>query len=114
MCKTDSSCFNSDSSFSTPMQSKLKDPSDWEEYEVLARLVRVNEAQHRRADYFSCLQSVVRCASLHSRLAAAKHARTLAEISGCSTESKDVGVPHIICFHSVGRYHRHGFTLTMD
>lgn len=74
------------------MQNKLKDASDWEESEVLARLVHVNEAQHRRGDYFCRLQSVVRCASLHTRLAAAKNAHSLAEIPARPTESNDVGV----------------------
>lgn len=73
------------------LQSKLKDASDWEECKVLARLVHVNAAQHRRADYFCRLQSVVRCASMHTRLAAAKHARFLAEIATCPTENSDVG-----------------------
>ena len=74
------------------MQSKLKDASDWEETEILTRLVRVNAAQHRRADYFCRLQSVARCAALHTRLAAGKNARTLAQTSECPSESNAVGV----------------------
>lgn len=74
------------------MQSKLTDASDWEETEVLARLVRVNAAQHRRADYFCRLRHVVRCAALQTRLAAAKNARTLTQLSSCPSEATAAGV----------------------
>lgn len=74
------------------MQNKLQDASNWDEYNVLVRLVRVNEAQHRRGDYFCRLQNVVRCATLHSRLAAAKHACSVAQITGYPTESNDEGM----------------------
>ena len=74
------------------MQSNLTDASDWEETEILARLVRVNAAQHRRADYFCRLQHVVRCAALHTRLAAAKNARILAQISGCPSKANAADV----------------------
>ena len=59
--------------------------------------MRVNEAQHRRADYFSRLLGVVRCISLHERLAAAKHAQGLGGVKGIDVDTSDAGVLRVDC-----------------